>query len=267
MTLSIPSDVESLLSNGMVHELIRQFESGGVTYFLIDQFDRETASEVIVAKRADSAPTIIEGDTLVLLDPNLNLPIDVKKGLSAGLNIDAVLAAAPFDRGIMAGGVLLSQSQLDNDVLVTAQASVNTLDTSTVPGTNHGHLACAWAVNTIIRKALGRPIVDSLSTTVTGQRLKVQDRQVAESSIGPGMIIISPTDGAKVGHVGIIGPLPPASADPGGRLIYSNSSSKGVFAQNFTLSTWKQNVGEARGLPVLFYDLSPSAFPQPGPVA
>jgi hypothetical protein len=265
MTLSIPSDVESLLANGMIHELIRQFESGGVTYFLIDQFDNETGSEVIVAKRPDTAPAIIDGDTLVLLNPNLNLPIDVKRGLSLGLNLDAV--PAPFDRGVLTGGVLLPQSELDKDVLASAQAAVNTLDTSNVPGTNHGHLACAWAVNTIVRMALGRPIVDSLSTTVTGQTLKAQDRQIAESSIGPGMIIISPTDGAKVGHVGIIGPLPPASADPGERLIYSNSSSRGVFAQNYTLSVWKSNIGAGRGLPVLFYDLSPSAFPQPGPVA
>jgi hypothetical protein len=78
------------------------------------------------------------------------------------------------------------------------------------------------------------------------------------------MIIISPTDGAKVGHIGIIGPLPPTSADPGERLIYSNSSSRGVFAQNYTLSLWKSQIGEGRHLPVLFYDLSPSAFPQPG---
>ena len=158
MTLSIPSDVESLLANGMIHELIRQFESGGVTYFLIDQFDKETGSEVIVAKRPDTAPAVIDGDTLVLLNPNLKLPIDVKRGLSLGLNLDAV--PAPFDRGVLTGGVLLPQGELDNDVLVSAQAAVDTLDTSNVPGTNHGHLACAWAVNTIVRMALGRPIVE-----------------------------------------------------------------------------------------------------------
>jgi hypothetical protein len=61
MTLSIPSDVESLLANGMIHELIRQFESGGVTYFLIDQFDNETGSEVIVAGAVRDVVGIEEG--------------------------------------------------------------------------------------------------------------------------------------------------------------------------------------------------------------
>jgi hypothetical protein len=262
MTLLIPSDVQSLLAKGMIYELIRQYESGGVTYFLIDQYDNETGSEVIVAKGPNAAPAIIDGDTLVLLNQNLNLPADVKRGLSLGLDLDA---AIQFDRGVLTGGVLLPQSELDKDVLVSAKAAVNTLDTSDVPGTNHGHLACAWAVNTIVRKALGRPINDSLSTTNMGRTLAAQDRQVEEGSIGEGMVIISPTDGGKVGHVGIIGPL--ADPDPGQRLIYSNSSGRGVFAQNYTVSKWKSAIGQARGLPVLFYELSPSAFPQPGPVA
>jgi len=76
--------------------------------------------------------------------------------------------------------------------------------------------------------------------------------QVPEAEIGPGMIIISPTHGGNVGHVGIVGEIKnPTNAT----VIYSNSSRLGVFSDTFTLGSWKNFYRDRKHLPVFFYAL------------
>jgi hypothetical protein len=85
-----------------------------------------------------------------------------------------------------------------------------------------------------------------------GEVLAKNQIQVTEQQAAAGMIIISPTHGGNVGHVGIVGQVKnPITAT----VIYSNSSSRGVFSHKFTLGTWKAFYRDRKGLPVFFFAL------------
>ena len=56
---------------------------------------------------------------------------------------------------------------------------------------------------------------------------------------------ISPTEEAKVGHVGIVG---------ANDQIYSNSSAHGLFEQNYDVATWR-GYYQGKGLSVHFFNL------------
>jgi hypothetical protein len=85
-----------------------------------------------------------------------------------------------------------------------------------------------------------------------GQILRDNHTRVDDSQIGPGMVVISPTQGGNVGHVGIVGAVKnPLSSTT----IFSNSSARGVFSHKFTIGTWKNFYRVHKGLPVLFFAL------------
>ena len=107
-------------------------------------------------------------------------------------------------------------------------------DTSSIPGTQQGNVACAASVNIIVTEALGYPAGGGHATAMMYPALKnntAQWKQVDVQSAVPGSIIISPTDHGKTGHVGII-------IDTSGNIV-SNSSSKRQISQNFNIGSWK----------------------------
>lgn len=133
------------------------------------------------------------------------------------------------------------------------QVEMNSRDNSPA-ATRRGRLACAWAVNRIVTFALQRPVGGDLSSARMGEVLRDRDQAVNLQEAKPGAIIISPTRGSNVGHVGILGE---------GGLIYSNSSSMGNWKQNRTITSWNAYYHAQKGLPVLFYHLDPARFPMP----
>ena len=176
-----------------------------------------------------------------------------------------VLNGAPLRLSIGSVGyqfktVPIGQSALS--IYTAAQAAINTLCTSNVPGTGGGNYGCAYAVNAIVQKATGAPVGGGLSTTDMYQALQQHARAaagkgcfataVSQAAASPGTIIISPTTtigGSLVhGHVGIC-------MTDGCTKIASNSSSAGCFKQNFTLESWKTAFKTNKGLPVLFYNI------------
>jgi len=114
----------------------------------------------------------------------------------------------------------LSETQLDGFVYAQAQTADGTLHTN-VPGTSGGALACAWAVNEVVRRALGRPIGGGLSTANMYDVLRTKHHMITEAQSQSGTIIISPTVGNNHGHVGIVGSRG-AGAPIGSTIIYSN---------------------------------------------
>jgi len=143
-----------------------------------------------------------------------------------------------------------------------AQAADGVLVTSNVPDTNNGHLACAWAVNTVVNRALGHDVGGGLSTTDMNVTLVERVKQgialgVPEAQISEGFIIISPSGsgaGGGVGHVGIVGEM--VNANPDDRRIYSNSSGAGLFEHYYTIGTWREEMGpDGRRLDILYYEL------------
>ena len=121
------------------------------------------------------------------------------------------------------------------------------LDSKQITGTNHGHLACAWAVNEVVRQALGHPIGGNLSTIGMFDALNSgKGEPIDQAKATPGSIIISPTQGNTHGHVGIVG--------KNGK-IYSNSSDNGIFSQNYDFDQWMKRYKNLLKLDMLFYNV------------
>lgn len=126
--------------------------------------------------------------------------------------------------------------------------------TNSLPGTEHGALtdggnrACAATVNYLAEKSGIGKIGGGLSTTSMFNVLKHgKGTLVPMDQAQPGDIIISPSQGSKTGHVGIVG--------EGGK-VYSNSSSKDRLSQNYTTTSWKNSFNR-RGLKTYVYRLNP----------
>jgi hypothetical protein len=159
--------------------------------------------------------------------------------------IDGALAlppgSIPAPAAAPAGGV-------NKAIFAKTLQNENKLDSKNVTGTNNGHLACAWAVNEVVRQALGHPIGGNLSTDGMFDALESKNigKRIDQGTATPGSIIISPTEGDTHGHVGIVG--------EGGK-IYSNSSEEGLFEQNYDFDKWTKRYKDKLGLDVLFYDV------------
>ncbi len=139
-------------------------------------------------------------------------------------------------------------------LLAEAKRADGTLETD-VPGTNHGRLACAWAVNHVAKLAFGREIGGGLSTIKMHEALEEKHIKVAGDA-KPGTVIISPTEGSNVGRRRH--PWRGSRERPAREfLVYSNWSSTHTFGHAFTLKSWKQYYGEQKGLPVDFFDSIP----------
>jgi hypothetical protein len=153
-------------------------------------------------------------------------------------------------------------SSTGEDHAAVAAAAVAAVDHfSSAAGPDHGNLACVWAVRHIVFRTLNRWITTTDGTAVFGPELRACFNAVLDEAVVPaGGIVISPTRGSHIGHVGILGP---ATGDDG-RLIYSNSSAAALWKQNFNVARWPQRYVETKGLQMLFF---PLPFRQPVPVA
>ena len=134
------------------------------------------------------------------------------------------------------------------------QSALNMIGDSTcsVINTGNGSLACAYVVNDIVNDALGKPITGRSNDPNSYGRLTAQmyrdlrtsDRFFyAGSSINdlqPGDIIISPTVGRNIGHVGVYTST--------GKIV-SNSSRGRMVDDNYTPQSWV-NYYTGKGLDV-----------------
>lgn len=116
-------------------------------------------------------------------------------------------------------------------------------DTSGVPGTEGGNLACAWVVNDIYRQMTGSAIaptggelsVDSTLQAMLNQpdRFALVTRQQAEASGKDYIVASSYSQGSSGRHIGI----------GNGSTVWSNSSSSRSISQNYTTESWNQRYG------------------------
>lgn len=109
------------------------------------------------------------------------------------------------------------------------------------------------------RQAFGRPIINGNAVVPLRALLAEHHIAVAEAKAPDGAIIISTKPGSTDGHVGIVG-----EGSGGSRKIYSNSSSKAMFMQNYSLARWTQYFHDKRGMRVEFFELNPRDFPPRG---
>lgn len=133
-----------------------------------------------------------------------------------------------------------------------AEAIVRQVDRfSSAEGPDGGNLACVWAVRHIVRDALDFWITRTDGTSVFGGELTSNfGRSSDEAAVAAGGIVISPTEGRNIGHVGLLGP-----GSGSDRLIYSNSSSAARWKQNHTIGSWKARYVDRKGLKMRFFPL------------
>lgn len=131
---------------------------------------------------------------------------------------------------------------------------------SSASGPDGGNLACVWAVRRMLAQVLGREVHKSdLTTTFERELDACFPNGLSHSDLPPGSIVISPTKFKLIngvskrvgtGHIGLLGE---GSGDD--RLIYSNSSSRANWAQNFTVGSWIARYTDKKGLPTRFYPI------------
>lgn len=156
-------------------------------------------------------------------------------------------------------GVCSRSSDSDHAKVHTAsKAAVNQFSSATGP--DGGNLACVWAVRNLVHNALNRWITRTDGTAVFAPELsQCFGAPLDEGRVPAGGIVISPTSGSNIGHVGILGD---ATGD-GSRLIYSNSSAAAVWKQNFTLQSWRSRYVDTKHLNMMFFPLPFRTSSQP----
>ena len=241
----VPPAVAQILDPDLIHRVIAKANLGNATYWVIDQFT-DSGGQVLVKQENGQNPVILATDTTIFpLQAGLVPPL-IADQLSASFD-GATPQRPPIQVPLPASGAEVSAR-----IFAKAKECDETLVTRDAPNTNHGRLACAFAVNEVVRRAIGKPVGGGNSTADMGEVLAKTQTQLPEQQIGPGTIIISPTHAGNVGHVGIVGEVKnPVNVT----VIYSNSSARGVFSHTFTLGKWKAFYRDRKGLPVFFYAL------------
>ena len=213
---------------------------GNTAYYVFLQSGEEEGGLAVVREAPGSAPEVVASDSSLAGPGGNELPKEVTDALKAILgepDADADGAgAAPVARpqaaiplaapapAAMAGQLLLAKAKELDGHLSSRDAA----------GTQHGNFACAWAVNEVARRALGQPVGRGLSVLAMREVLGKHYTAVPEAGATGGTIIISCAPKTGHGHVGIVG-----EPVPGGRQVYSNSSSHALWMHNYTLDSWK----------------------------
>lgn len=238
----------------MTRALIAMTTSNNSTYWITSQIGSIEGGQTLMRKVGPNAPEVVLNDSTVL-------PVDISD-LVPALVADELNKAVLKERAITRPRPDPASAG-DASVKIFAKA-VDFVGHSTgdVPGTDHGNLACAWAVNEVVRLALGKAITtdsrgkNGLGTDSLFDSLRAKHKQLDNPV--PGAIIISPTPprGSVHGHVGIVGQNPSGATD--GTQIFSNSSSQRQFAQNRTIKTWKARYVADLHLQLLYFEIDAS---------
>lgn len=239
----------------MTRSLVAMTTMNNSTYWITGQLGAVEGGQSLMRKVGLSAPEIILTNTTVF-------PVIISD-LVPALVADELNKASPKDRvspkeSPVSG--IAANASTNAKIFAQAKAFVG-FETKDVPGTDHGNLACAWAINEVIRVALGKAITrdsrgkNGLGTGEMFDVLRERHRQL--DAPVPGCIVISPTPprGNVHGHVGIVGEA--AGGDPETTQIFSNSSSARKFAQNRTIRTWKERYVNQLHLQLLYFEIVP----------
>jgi hypothetical protein len=237
-----------LLTPARQHELIGRVSLDDAIYFLFDQFDEHAGGQLLINQQEGAAPHIIAADSVIFTAGSEIVETELGNRLAQafGIQLGEQEAEEAEDKG-----EFTSDSEISRRVFESALACNNHLSSRNVPGTNRGRRACAWAVNEVVRRALGRPIGGGLQTSEMVKVLRRRHTPIEEEEAEPGTIIISPTSGGVTGHVGIVGER---------SRVYSNSSSRALFVQNYTFRSWRAWYEDELELEVLFFRLSRTGF-------
>lgn len=243
----LPPEVQNLIDPDNKSEVIKEVsdKSGNVYYWISEYSEDGPGGDKIIEVDPSGKADLLAADSF--LDRN-----SVSETIAKLLDLpepSTEFELGPINETDLQTFSGLTTDQVRDKLFSAAIAATDTLVSRNVPLTNNGRRACAWAVNTITKKALGRPIGGGLQTAEMVKILRKYHRPLDESQLRAGSIVISPTVGKRTGHVGIMGRE---------GYVHSNSSAEGIFRRKPTLEKWKSRYS---GLPLEFFDLSPNLFP------
>ena len=256
--VNLPEIDKVIFPPDMIRQLVVMTTSNNMTYWVVNQIGLIESGQTLLRVVGKNAPEILLSNTTVFpVAVSDDLPEAVAEELNKAIVRERSLPKKQSD------GAPKKGDDINAKIFAKAQAFVG-FDTSKVPGTEGGNLACAWAVNEVVRLALGKPIStegrgrNGLGTGGIFDALRKNHAQVDTPS--PGSIIISPTppNGSVHGHVGIVGNNPGGSTD--NTQIFSNGSKQAKFAQNFSIGSWKARYASKLHLQVLFFNLNADQF-------
>ena len=264
---AIPDGVAAVLDQHVSHELLKAVTVGQSAYYLVSQSGENEGNLVVIRQTPGAAPEVVAADTaLAGLD---TLPREVVAALEAIFGEPASETAAAEKalhgpEALSALAATATREQIRRRLFNEAHQLDGHLSSRDVPGTQHGEVACAWAVNEVARRGVGRPIGGNLSVDAMRKVLVDRHFPITEAQAVEGTIILSPNAGSISGHVGIVG-----GSTSSGRRVYSNSSLRALWTHYYTVDSWKAYFRGQKGLRVEFFELNPSQFtggtpPYPG---
>lgn len=239
----------------LTRRLIVMTTANNATYWITNQIGPEEGGQSLVRHVGGNTEIVLSDATVFPVKPSASIPAVVADELNKAI------AKTQSESNGPGGGPPASDDEASAKLLAAAQAFVGT-STATVPNTDGGNLACAWAINEVARRACGRPIsvlrggTNGLSTIGLFEALQRHTPVALADHARPGAIIIAPTQGSRHGHVGIVGPK---AGNTNSTPVFSNSSTKRQFAQNYTIGSFT-NRFQAKGLNVLFFALKKDRF-------
>lgn len=261
---SAPADADAVplafdstvFPQNMTRTLVALTVTDKATFWVMNIVGKDEGGQSVLRHAGDKTDVLLSDTMVFPIKPSDQIPSDVADELNK--------AVAGIDASADGPGANPPQPGDDINAKMFAEAKAFVgHDTSNVPGTDHGNLACAWAVNQVTHLALGKPISadahggNGLGTDGIFAALKAHHTRLnSESDAKPGTIIIAPTVGANHGHVGIVGAT---TGGVGDTLVYSNKSRPGVFSQNYTIKTFTDHYTK-NGLRVLFFALNRDQF-------
>jgi len=226
------------------------------TWLVLNLVDQNGGGQSLMRKVGNNPPGLLCSGTVIF-----PIKADDQVPAAAAAELNKAIQKEPDAPAGPAGPVPGPGDDINAKMFAAAKDFVGHV-TSNVPGTDHGNLACAWAVNEVTRLALGRPISsdggkNGLSTDGIFDVLRAHHTKLNSAGEAPaGAIIIAPTEGDNHGHVGIVG-AKQSSVD--NTLVFSNKSVPGVFAHDFTIGSFTRHY-TGRGLQVLFFTLNLDQF-------
>jgi len=241
----------------MARKLVVMTTTDNSTYWVVNQIGENDGGQSLLRHVGGNTEVLLSDTTVFPVEPSGKVPAVVADELNKAMPREAAASAGPL--GTPPGP--------SDDVSAKVFAAANAFlghDTSNAPNTDHGNLACAWAVNEVVRRALGKPISankdGSNGLGTDGLFAELRDHHTPLAAPKPGAIVISPTpaSGRVHGHVGILGRGSAGSVDS--TQVFSNSSSRRQFAQNYTVGTWVARYATRLHLQVLFFELNRDRF-------
>ena len=135
----------------MTRSLVVMTTSNNSTYWITNQIGSIEGGQTLLRRVGHDAPEILLSNTTVF---PVQADDEIPQAVADQLNRASVDPEKSKKKGGPAPG---PNTDINAKVFAKAKASVG-MDTSKVPGTGGGNLACAWAVNEVVRQALGKPI-------------------------------------------------------------------------------------------------------------